>query len=78
MYTSESNKSYKMDMTTKKQTKYLSSVQQMEKKKCYTVEELVHVALKAKVTSHYDLGVKVIIYTLPAGLTFPAFLSTVC
>lgn len=32
----------------------------------YTVEELVHVALKAKVTSHYDLGVKVFIYTLPA------------
>lgn len=30
---------------------------------CYIAQELVHVALKVKVTSHYDLGVKVFIYT---------------
>ena len=44
----------------------------------HTPDELVHTARKAKVTSHYDLRVKVSLYTLPAWLTFPASLSTVC
>lgn len=50
----------------------------IKNKQYHAPDELVHAALKAKVTSHYDLRVKVSLHTLPAWLTFPASLSTVC